>query len=147
MSTLHCRADIGAAPAALFALTQDYDARPLWDPVHGEARKLADGRVWYRAKDGTTMTVRYVSHEAPTRVAMTMTDGPWYFRRFSGAWIFKPLDASRTEVTFNYSFELRRGLGLLEGFAARRLERTMNARLAGLKAYAESPQGHVRLGG
>lgn len=147
MGTVRCHAEIAAPQAGLYALTQDYSARPLWDPVHGDARTLEDGRVRYRAKDGMTMTVRYVSHEAPARVAMTMTDGPFYFRRFSGAWIFKALDAGRTEVTFNYSFELRWGLGLVDGFVARRLERTMNARLEGLKDYAESPPGRSRLGG
>lgn len=138
MRTLRLHAEIEAPRAALYALTQDYAARPLWDPVHGEVRIHDDGLVWYRAKDGTTMTVRYVSHDAPDRVAMTMVTGPFPFRRFSGAWIFKPLGDRRTEVTFNYSFELRFGLGLLDGVVARRLERTMGARLAGLKAYAES---------
>jgi ribosome-associated toxin RatA of RatAB toxin-antitoxin module len=147
MGTVRCRAEIAAPQAALYTLTQDYGARPLWDPVHGGAQILEDGRVRYRAKDGMTMTVRYVSHEEPTRVAMTMTDGPFYFRRFSGAWIFKALDAGRTEVTFNYSIELRWWLGLADTYVARRLERTMNARLAGLKSYAESPSGQARLGG
>ncbi|MBV8880742.1 MAG: SRPBCC family protein [Planctomycetaceae bacterium] len=138
MRTIRCRAEIDAPRDALFALTQDYAARPRWDPVHGDVRLLDDGRVWYRSKDGMTMTVRYVSHDAPERVAMTMERGPFYFRRFSGAWVFKPLGDRRTEVTFNYSFELRWGLSVAEGFVARRLERTMNARLAGLKTHAES---------
>jgi len=138
MRTLRCHVEIAAPQAELFALTQDYDARPRWDPIHGEARTLEDGRVWYRSTDGTTMTVRYVSHEAPERVAMTMVEGPWMFRRFSGAWIFKPLGERRTQVTFNYSFELRGLLSMAEGFVARRLERTMSARLTGLKAWAES---------
>jgi ribosome-associated toxin RatA of RatAB toxin-antitoxin module len=69
---------------------------------------------------------------------MTMTDGPFLFRRFSGAWVFKALEAARTEVSFNYSFELRWIFFPVEGFVARRLERTMAARLAGLKKHAES---------
>lgn len=138
MRTIRCQTEIAAPQAELFALTQDYAARPLWDPVHGEARILGDRRVWYRSNDGTTMTVRYVSHEAPERVAMTMTDGPFMFRRFSGAWVFKALEAARTEVSFNYSFELRWIFSPVEGFVARRLERTMAARLAGLKKHAES---------
>jgi hypothetical protein len=44
----------------------------------------------------------------------------------------------RTEVAFNFSFELRALPSIGEAFVARRLERTMNARLAGLKTTAES---------
>ncbi len=140
MRTIRCHAEIAAPQADLYALTQDYAARPLWDPVHGEVRVLEDGHVWYRAKDGMTMTVRTVSHEPPQRAAMTMVEGPFLFRRFSGAWVFKALGAALTEVTFNYNFELRWVLRILEGFVARRLERTMTGRLAGLKSYAESAQ-------
>jgi len=136
--TIRCHIEIAAPQADLFALTQDYADRPLWDPIHGEVRVHDDGRVWYRSKDGTTMTVRYVSQEAPERVAMTMVEGPFIFHRFSGAWIFKSLGERRTEVTFNYNFELRGLLSIGEGFVAWRLTRTMKARLAGLKAYAES---------
>lgn len=121
----------------LFALTQDYSLRPRWDPSHEEARKLDGGRVWYKAKNGLTMTVRYVSHEAPERVAMTMTDGPWIFRKFSGSWIFDVVDAARTRVTFAYHVDLRWPVSLATGYVISRLERTMAARLQGLKAYAE----------
>ena len=138
MRTIRCHTEIAAPQAELFALTQDYAARPLWDPIHGEVRVLEDGRVWYRSKDGTTMTVRYVSHDAPERVAMTMVEGPFMFHRFSGAWVFKSLGERLTEVTFNYSFELRGLLSIAEGFVAWRLASTMKARLAGLKAYVES---------
>jgi len=138
MPTLRCRIAIDAPRDALFALTQDYALRPLWDPVHGDAQRLDDGRVRYTTKDGLVMTVKYVSHEPPERVAMTMVEGPWYFRRFSGAWIFEPLDPAGTQVTFNYSFELRGVLAIANRYAARRLETTMNARLAGLKSYAEA---------
>jgi len=136
--TVRCHIEIAAPQADLFALTQDYAARPFWDPIHGEVRVHDDGRVWYRSKDGTTMTVRYVSHEAPERVAMTMVEGPFIFHRFSGAWIFKSLGERRTEVSFNYSVELRGLLSIGEGLVAWRLTRIMKARLVGLKAYAES---------
>lgn len=138
MRTIRVPIEIGAPQADLFALTQDYDARSRWDPVHGGAEKLRDGRVRYRTKDGMTMTVRYVSHEPPARVAMTMEEGPFYFRRFSGAWIFKALGPDRTEVTFNYSFELRGILSIGDALVARRLKRTMQSRLEGLKTYAEA---------
>ncbi len=137
MPTFRCQAEIAAPREPLFALTQDYALRPRWDPSHEEARKLDDGRVWYRAKNGLTMTVRYVSHEPPERVAMTMVEGPWIFRRFSGSWIFEALDPSRTRVTFAYHVELRWPLALVDGMMVRRLERTMSERLAGLKTYAE----------
>ena len=137
MPTFRCQAEIAAPRDTLFALTQDYALRPRWDPLHEDVRLLDDGRVWYQAKNGLTMTVRYVSHEAPERVAMTMVDGPWIFRRFSGSWIFEALDASRTRLTFAYHVELRWPLSLADGPMIRRLERNMALRLAGLKAYAE----------
>lgn len=142
MPTIRCHIEITRPRDAVFALTQDYAARLLWDPFHRDYR-LLDGetngvgvRVWYRASNGLTMTVRYVSFDPPSRVAMTMIDGPWMFRQFSGAWIFKALDAARTDVGFHYNFELRGVLALGHRIAAARLERTMQARLEGLARYA-----------
>ncbi|HZE97805.1 MAG TPA: SRPBCC family protein [Planctomycetota bacterium] len=120
MPTFRCQAEIAATREQVFAITQD------------------DGRVWYQAKNGLTMTVRYVTHEPPERVAMTMLEGPWIFRRFSGSWVFQSLAESRTQVTFSYHFELKAPLAIGNGLMRRRLERAMNQRLAGLKAYAES---------
>lgn len=142
MPTIRCHIEIATPRDALFSLTQDYAARAQWDPFHEDYR-LLDGdskgvgaRVWYRASNGMTMTVRYVSFDPPERVAMTMVEGPWVFRRFSGSWVFKALDSKRTDVGFHYNFELRRPLGIANRLVAARLERTMHARLVGLERYA-----------
>jgi len=147
--TIRCHREIAAPQAEVFALTQDYDVRTRWDPFHRDYRKL-DGetavgaRIWYRASNRMTMTVRYVSYDPPERVAMTMIEGPWMFSRFSGSWVFKPLSSERCSVTFAYSFELRALFRLLDGVVTRRLERTMAARLAGLAAIfvGENDQPH-----
>jgi len=141
MPTFRCQAEIAAPRETIFAITQDYGLRHRWDPLHEEVRSLDDGRVWYRAKNGLTMTVRYVTHQPPKRVAMTMVEGQWIFRSFSGSRVFQPLGESRTQVTFSYNFLLSGPLALGNGYMTGRLERTMNARLAGLKAFVEGSGG------
>ena len=87
------------------------------------------------------MEVVYISVKPPEQVAIKMLEGPLLFRTFAGAWNFKSLSSSRTQVTFRYHFEVRpRWLHLvLDPIVARILDRDMRARLAGLKAFAESP--------
>ncbi|WP_434420661.1 hypothetical protein [Nannocystis pusilla] len=53
----------------------------------GGAGEAAVGvRVWVRARNGLAMEVEYITVNAPEQVAMKMTEGPWLFRQFSGAW-------------------------------------------------------------
>jgi ribosome-associated toxin RatA of RatAB toxin-antitoxin module len=134
-----------ALPAEeLFTLAQDYSLRKSWDPLHGD-HEFLDGTasgpgavLRYRAKNGARMTVRYVSYQRPERVAMTMVSGPFVFERFSGSWNFKRLDARRTLVVFQYHFTLRRWVSwALEPVTQFLLERSVAARLEGLKRFAE----------
>jgi ribosome-associated toxin RatA of RatAB toxin-antitoxin module len=133
-----------ALPAAeLFELAQDYSLRPLWDPIHGDYAYL-DGTTQgpaavlrYRAKNGVTMKVRYVSYQPPERVAMTMISGPFPFERFSGSWNFKPLDAGRTRAVFQYHFRLHWLGWALSPIIAAALGRSVEARLKGLRRFAE----------
>ncbi|MBI2762055.1 MAG: hypothetical protein HYX51_11595 [Chloroflexi bacterium] len=76
----------------------------------------------------------------PLSRAVMMVSGPPLFRRFSGAWLFRPLTADRTRVTFRYHFTTRpRALSpLLDPFVRRVLQREMQARLAGLKTSSET---------
>ncbi len=145
MPTVRRSLEVAVPAAELFALAQDYALRPKWDPVHGDFEFL-DGtsqgpgaHVWYRAQNGVTMQVRYISYQPPTTVAMTMTSGPWFFDRFSGAWNFRALDTARTNVVFQYEFRLRpRLLNATAGpLVAVALGRGVAARLRGLKAFAE----------
>src|SRR5437588_7461498 len=93
---------IDAPAEALFAFSQDYALRREWDPFVremrflGGARAAAAGvRVWVRAWTGLTMAVQFVGFRPPTSVAMKMLRGPWFFRRFAGAWLFKPRPGGR----------------------------------------------------
>jgi ribosome-associated toxin RatA of RatAB toxin-antitoxin module len=85
------------------------------------------------------MTVRYITLRAPEQVAMTMTEGPRVFEKFSGAWNFEAIDAARTRVVFRYNFTTRPAWlrVVMEPIAAKVLQRDMDARLRGLKYSAE----------
>jgi ribosome-associated toxin RatA of RatAB toxin-antitoxin module len=156
MPTIHSTIEIAAAPAPLFRLSQDYGLRLEWDPFVRELRFL-DGamepavgvQVWVRAKNGLTMTVRYITVSPPDHIAMTMVQGPWMFRRFSGAWKFRALDGGKgTEVVFSYNFETRPGLlrWVMTPMARRVLQRDMDERLAALKRSVETGDILRRLG-
>jgi uncharacterized protein YndB with AHSA1/START domain len=148
MPTIHCEVELDARPEDVFRLALDPKARKSWDPftrAHGfmdGAGEAAVGvRSWVRARNGLRMETRYVTLDAPERVAMTMTRGPLVFRAFSGTWSFKPGANGRTRVAFRYHFALRAGLGLLlDRLVARILRREMNRRVLGLKAAAEAGQ-------
>ncbi len=154
MPTVQSSCDIDAPQAPLFALAQDYGLRLSWDPFLREMRFL-DGaseagvgvRVWVRAKNGLTMTVRYLTVNAPDQVAMVMTDGPWIFSRFSGSWVFKALSERRTHVVFRYNFALRFGMvsAISDPIVSRILSSDMQARLEGLKKSAETTDILTRL--
>src|SRR5262245_15419593 len=107
MPTVEASILIGAPAEALFALSQDYGLRRAWDPfvrkmrfLDGASEAAAGVRVWVRAWNGLTMEVRFVGFRPPGAVAMKMTRGPWFFRRFAGTWLFKPHPSGATEVTF-----------------------------------------------
>jgi hypothetical protein len=136
---------IDAPPEALFALSQDYALRREWDPFVremrflGEARQAAAGvRVWVRAWTGLTMEVQFVGFRPPTSAAMKMLRGPWFFRRFAGAWLFKARPGGRTEATFRYTFTTRRlPRPLADPVICWVFRRDIRARLRGLKDGAE----------
>jgi ribosome-associated toxin RatA of RatAB toxin-antitoxin module len=156
MPTVHAEIEIAASAAPLFALAQDYGLRLEWDPFLREMR-FRDGateaavgvRVWVRAHNGLSMEVRYITLNPPEQVAMTMTDGPWIFRQFSGTWLFKPVTPTRTRVTFRYSFAIKPRMlaPLLDPLISAVLKRDMERRLAGLKSSAETTDIFSRLPG
>lgn len=147
MPTIAADIEIDVPHADLFALAQDYDLRLRWDPFL-KAMEFRDGateaavgvRVWVRAHNGLTMEVEYITVNPPEQVAMKMTQGPWFFRQFSGAWLFKPLAHDRTRVVFRYNFSTRPRLSapVVEPIVARVLTRDMRLRLQGLKRSAET---------
>lgn len=149
MPTIAAELEIDAPHAELFDLAQDYDLRLRWDPFL-KAIAFRDGateagvgvRVWVRAHNGLTMEVEYITVNRPDQVAMKMTAGPWIFRQFSGAWLFKNVSPSRTRVVFRYNFATRPRLLVpaVDPIVARVLTRDMRLRLAGLKRAAETTE-------
>lgn len=147
MSTIRMAIDVRATPAALFALTQDYDRRLAWDPFLKEARLLNQARqpavgvrAWCVARSGLGMETEYVSFQDPRVAAVRMTRGPRLLAAFAGAWHFQALDATTTRVRFIYHLRAwPRWLGwllgpILHGVFARDTHR----RLLALKRAAES---------
>src|SRR5262249_25644292 len=108
-------ADTIAAPAArVFDVAQDYYIRLRWDPFLREMKFLGGAdeaavgvRVWVHARNGLKMTVEYVVVEPPTRVAVKMVEGPFFFEQFGGTWSFEPLAGDLTQTQFRYSFKTR----------------------------------------
>ncbi len=137
---------IAAPRDRLFALTQDYAARLRWDPFltdmrfkHGATEATVGVQVWVRARNRLSMTVQYITVDRPNVVAMKMIEGPWLFRKFSGAWLFKDDGVGRTLVIFRYSFQCRLGPAnlVVHPLIARIFRRDIEARLRGLKRSAE----------
>jgi ribosome-associated toxin RatA of RatAB toxin-antitoxin module len=137
---------IAARAEGLFALSQDYALRGEWDPFVREMRfgagatePAAGVHVWVRAWTGLTMEVLFVGFRPPSAVAMTMEQGPFFFEKFAGTWLFKPHPSGATKVTFRYSFttRLRRLRPLLDRMIVRVLHLDIRARLRGLKWGAE----------
>jgi ribosome-associated toxin RatA of RatAB toxin-antitoxin module len=146
---------IDAPAGGLFALSQDYALRRAWDPFVRDMRFLGSAKeagkgtcVWVRAWTGLTMEVEFTGFCPPTSVAMKMRRGPWFFRKFAGAWIFRQQTANSTEVIFRYSFVVR-GWWLrprLEPIIAWVFQWDVRARLRGLKRGVEHGGLLERLG-
>ena len=104
-------------PWTAFAVSQTTgDTRLRWDPFIKRQRHL-DGatiagvgvRTETTSKHGLTMVSEYTSFHPPERVGMKMVEGPWFFEKFGGGWIFKELDDGRTQATWRYTFTVRPG--------------------------------------
>lgn len=147
---------IRGTPEALFALTQDYGRRLLWDPflrsaeLVGGATEAGPGvRAWCVAHNGLGMETEYVSFTPPRVAAVRMTRGPWFIGGFAGSWRFFPEADGRTRVVFRYSVRARpRWLQpLLNPVLVRVFSREVRRRLRGLREYVErdapAPSGAV----
>lgn len=109
MSVIEHSRTLPGSPEALFDLTQDYSVRLRWDPFPHSYRFLAPATgpepgalVVVRARNGQSMTVRYVGYNRPGAAAIDMVEGPWYISAFAGAWSFKRVSEQETRVTFKY---------------------------------------------
>ena len=137
---------IAAAPADLFALTQDYGRRLEWDPFLKSA-ELLDGataagvgvRAYCVAHNGLGMETEYVSFHPPRACAVKMTRGPRIIDRFAGSWRFEEVSPGRTRVGFRYNLRARPAWlsWLLTPAAGWVFARDTRKRLAALKAAVE----------
>ncbi len=133
---------IDATPDGPFALSQHCNLRTEWDPVIRSMRFL-DGardpavgvRVRVQVWAGLTIEVQFVNFQPPSSAAMKMTRGPWFFRRFAGTCLVKPMREGATEVTFRYGFATRwrRLAWLFDPLIGRILSWDLRAKLRGLK--------------
>lgn len=127
-------------PEVAFRETHDYARRKAWDPfirtyrfLDGPAESLQRGsRVWVRAHNGLTMTVAYEALDPPNFVAMQMTQGPWFFRKFTGSWRFSRCDEG-ARIAFRYGFTARPGL--LTPILRWALQRDMTRRVEALQTH------------
>ena len=137
---------IDVAPAAVFALTQDYYLRLEWDPFLRDLR-LLDGatapapgvRVWVRSRNGLELQVEYVTVDPPERVAVRMVRGPFFFEHFAGTWLFRPVNGGSTRVVFRYGFRTRWPWArpIVDRLVAAVFARDITARVNALKHAAE----------
>jgi ribosome-associated toxin RatA of RatAB toxin-antitoxin module len=106
---------------------------------HGATEAAVGVQVWVRARNRFSMTVEYITLDRPNAVAMKIIEGPFFLRKFSGAWLFKERDRGQTQVIFWYSFQCRLGLAnlVVHPLIARVFRRDMEARLHGSKRSAE----------
>ena len=136
---------IKASAHSLFALTQDYEQRAIWDPLTTDARLVdADqpavgARVRCIARNGMQMDTVYVSYQPGTVAAVKMITGPAIFESFAGGWQFKELAPNLTQVKFSYSIKTKpRCLAwLLTPLVVCIFRFETRKRLKALKAHAE----------
>lgn len=152
MSLIQCSIVILGRTEDLFALTQDYGRRLAWDPFP-ESYRFHDGLkaaeagavLTVNARNGYSMTVRYVSFSRPRAAAIEMVSGPWFIGRFAGTWHFAPVDAEQTRVTFKYNVVAAPRIlrWLIQPLLNRAFNSHANARLQALKAYVEGDAGSL----
>lgn len=95
-----------------FAVSQTTgEIRLRWDPFirrqhHLDGATAAGKGVRTRtvSRHGLAMTSEYASFHPPERVGMRMVDGPWFFERFGGGWVFEELGPQRTRAVWRYTF-------------------------------------------
>ena len=144
MSVIEHTEIVEAAQEWLFDFTQDYSVRQLWDPfpdryefVPPHVAPDVGAAVKVRAKNGQSMTVRYVSYNRPRAAAIEMGEGPWFISRFHGTWGFSALAPHRTRVTFKYN--LCAGPGalswIIQPFLTRSFQAHARNRVIALRDY------------
>ncbi|MEM7285357.1 MAG: SRPBCC family protein [Actinomycetota bacterium] len=137
-------------PWTAFAVSQTTgDTRLRWDPFirsqhHLDGATIAGTgvRSETRSKHGLRMVSEYTSFHPPDRVGMKMVEGPWFFDRFGGGWIFKRLDDGRTLSTWRYTFSIRPSFlsRIGDPIGIRMLQRDIDQRIAAFAAGCIDPE-------
>ena len=148
MKTIKHQIEISSSQEEIFDLTQNYSKRLEWDPYLAEAYLLdgaKDANIGVKSlcknHSGSTMVSKYISFNRPNVAAVTMTEGPWILKRFSGAWNVKYVKENSSILIFTYNFELKGGImgKLLLPLAAAKFSKDMRARLISIKSFIEQP--------
>ena len=150
MKTIKHQIEIDCDQETVFDLSQDYSRRLDWDPYLSKAYLLKGAEKaglgvesCCRNRSGSEMITRYISFKRPRVAAVTMVKGPWFLKRFGGAWNVSKLSETRSSLVFTYNFQMRGGLlgySLLP-FAIFFFSREMKSRLFAIKRYLESDFG------
>ena len=137
---------VHASQKSVFLLSQSYHLRSCWDPFvkfytfSSENILVEPGlRVWVHGRNGFSLEAEYTAVQYPNVVVIKMTQGPWFFRSFTGTWQFTAVDESTTNVLFRYSFQTKwKWLSpLLDRIIARMFRKDVQARVRGFRKAVE----------
>lgn len=118
-----------------------------WDSYLSEAYLLGGASSagigidsFCKSTSGVVLVSRYISYKPPVVAAVTMTQGPFILKRFSGSWRFKSLSPELTQVAFTYNFQTRPTWlrWLIEPAVAYAYRKDMVRRLGSFKKWAEA---------
>jgi hypothetical protein len=146
MAAIECEVTIDASPESVYAASQDYSVRYLWDPfpekieLLGGAESIAKGvKVFVLGKFGLNMVVEFVQVDRPATAAIKMVEGPFFLQSFAGSWVFKPAGSRSTKARFIYSIKAKKWAlpFLADAIATWYFSGIMKRRLEGLKSYCE----------
>ncbi len=147
MARVEAKVVVPVAADIAFAVSQTSgEIRYRWDTFVKSQRHL-DGaqtaakgvRTETISKHRIRMVSEYASFKPPKQVGMRMVEGPWFFDKFGGGWIFDDLGDGTTEATWRYTFSIKpRWLAPLADRIGRVvLGRDIEKRIAGFAAGCE----------
>jgi len=94
-----------------------------------------------QSKHGLKMVSEYTSFRPPERVGMRMVEGPWFFEKFGGGWLFKDNDDGSCDATWRYTFTVRPKLlrRLADPIGVRVLRSDIDSRIAAFAKGCTDP--------
>jgi len=142
--------EIEASCEAVFDVVHDYGRRLAWDTMLREARLLGGAKeagmgvrslcvgTWRGGFQA--LETEYISFERGRVAAVKLTNHPAFFRDFAATIRHEAVGASRSRVTYVYSFRARPTFlaPMLEPIMDAGLRREIRGRLRGLRDYMEA---------